>query len=205
MNDKRYTIKRHIKELISTTAKEYQCVVLTGPRQIGKSTLLINLFPKYNYVQLDNQKIINEAKLDPELFMQKYKSPLIIDEIQKAPILFSYIKEKIDQDEKAKFIVTGSESFELMKGIGESLSTRAAIINMSSLSIAEINKEPIFTYKPDINLFLTRRAKTKTQYEIFGDIIKGSMPDIINGNKTNIQLFYKSYIETSIIKDMKED
>jgi predicted AAA+ superfamily ATPase len=204
-----YTIKRHLESTIETISKQFKCVIVTGPRQIGKSTILNEVLPKikhFNYVKLDNDEIVNHAKNDPNGFLDSHPAPLFIDEVQKAPRLFSYIKSIVDRsDERGQFVVTGSESFELMKGVGDHLSTRAAVISMQSLSISEINGTENFVFDPNFAKFLKRKQPSLTQLQIFEKIIKGSMPDIINGNITNNNVFYEAYVKSTITKDMKED
>jgi predicted AAA+ superfamily ATPase len=204
-----YSIKRHIEEHVKECIKQYQCVVLTGPRQVGKSTLIESILPSignYKIVKLDSTELINYAKTDPIAFFNEYQPPVFIDEVQKAPELFNYIKELIDKHkQKSMFILTGSESFELIKGVGDTLSTRAALIDLQSLSISEINGRANFVFEPDYNKFLLRKCKQKTQLEIFKDIINGSMPDVINGSKTNLDTFYKTYIKSTLFKDIRED
>jgi predicted AAA+ superfamily ATPase len=208
MNNK-YTIKRHLENKINSLLKQFKCLVLTGPRQVGKSTLLKAILPNihnFNYVKLDNPKIKLHAVNDPEDFLRQYKSPLFIDEIQKAPILFEYIKDRVDENNSSgQFVVTGSESFELIKGVKEFLSTRAVLVEMNSLSQSEINKKPNFMFKPIPELILKRKQLGKDKKQIFTSIIKGSMPDIINGKVKDIQSYYKTYSKTTLLADIKDD
>jgi predicted AAA+ superfamily ATPase len=208
---KNYTIKRHIQQKIEKLIKQYKCLILTGPRQIGKSTLLLegvlpNLKKKFNYVKLDNDDIISFAKNDPIKFLEEYKTPLYIDEVQKAPRLFSYIKTVIDDsDEKGQFILTGSESFELMKGVGDHLSTRAVVLSMQSLSNSEIQNKSNFEFVANFQKFIARKTKAITSEEIYKKIIRGSLPDLIKNKNLETDTFYQTYITSFILKDMKED
>jgi predicted AAA+ superfamily ATPase len=208
MNTK-YTIKRHLENKINSLLVQFKCLVLTGPRQVGKSTLLKAILPNihnFNYVKLDNPKIKLHANNDPEDFLQQYKRPLFIDEIQKTSILFEYIKDIVDDNDLlGQFVVTGSESFELIKGVKEFLSTRAVLVEMNSLSQSEINKKPNFMFRPIPKLIRERRQPKKDKKNIFFDIIKGSMPDIINGNVKDIQSYYKTYSKTTLLADIKDD
>jgi predicted AAA+ superfamily ATPase len=175
---------------------------------VGKSTLLSKVLPtiaKYNTVKLDNPTLKNFAVNDPENFFLEYKKPLFIDEIQKAPELFNYIKNIVDEDESTgQFALTGSEKFSLMKGVEEHLSTRTGIIEMNSLSQSEINNLTNFVFKPDVNLMRERKQPPTTIDETFKKIIKGSMPDIINGRVKNLNTFYKTYTETTLVVDIKK-
>lgn len=202
-------ITRHLEKHIKECIEQYECTVVTGPRQVGKSTTIehsILKFHKFNVVRLDNKKDIDFANSDPIEFFRQHQIPLCIDEVQKAPLLFGYIKEIIDKYKKQSlFLLTGSESFELMKGVSDSLSTRTSIIELQSLSNSEINNMSNFVFEPNIKLIVKRKTKIKTQYEIFKNIIRGSMPDIINGKKTNNTTYYDAYIKTTLIRDLKED
>lgn len=211
MMKNKYTIKRHLEKTLLETIKEYKCVILTGPRQVGKSTILNEgVLPKthktYKKIQLDDDESIKLATNDPVAFLQEHTPPVFIDEIQKAPRLFPYIKGIIDtNDENGQFVVTGSEAFELMKGVSDHLSTRAAIVRMQSLSQSEINGSSNFQFEPNYQEFLKRKQEIKTQKQIFESIIKGSMPDVINGKVSNIDIYYDTYVNSIVLKDMRQD
>jgi predicted AAA+ superfamily ATPase len=204
-----YSIKRHIEKQVIECVKESKVPCLIGQRQIGKTTLLKAILPKikkYKFVKLDNPETNLLANSDPDAFMKLHKKPLCIDEIQKAPILFEYIKDVVDSSsEHGQFVLTGSESIPIIKGISERMSTRARILSMVSLSNSEIYKKTNFVFVPSIDGFLKRQTEYKNHLKIFQDIIKGSMPDIINGKTKNISRFYKTYCETTLLKDFKED
>jgi predicted AAA+ superfamily ATPase len=207
---KKYTIKRHLENTLRNLIKQYKCLILTGPRQVGKSTLLEEgVLPKnkkFNHVKLDNDNVIDFAKKDPLKFLKDNQTPLFIDEIQKAPRLFSYMKTIIDSSEKrGQFVVTGSEAFELMKGVSDHLSTRAVVVTMQSLSNSEINRMPNFEFVPNFDEFLKRKCPEISDEDIFNRIIRGSMPDLIKNKGLNPYNFYETYIKSLIIKDIKED
>jgi len=130
-------IRRNIEEKINNLSKMYKVILVTGPRQIGKTTMLKEIKEKgRNYVSLDEMEIRLLAKEDPKLFLQRFASPLIIDEIQYAPELLSYIKSIVDNtDKKGLYWLTGSQQFRLMKNISESLAGRIGIIEMFPLSM----------------------------------------------------------------------
>jgi predicted AAA+ superfamily ATPase len=207
--NKEYTIKRHLEKQVIECIKEAKVPCLIGQRQVGKSTLLRELLPQinnYEFVRLDDATTRNDAMNDPAGFLGRHKKPLCIDEVQKAPQLFEAIKDIVDDSsEKGQYVLTGSESLGIMKGIGDSLSTRARILKMLPLSYSEIAKRENFVFVPNIDNFSKRKTKTITELEIFNNIIKGSMPDIINGSTKNITRFYETYCETTIFKDLKED
>jgi len=161
-------------------------VLLTGPRQCGKSTLLQELFPNYNYVTLDDLRLREQAINDPELFLAYHKKPLIIDEIQNAPNLFSYIKMEVDRDRsKGSYILTGSQKFDLMSGVHESLAGRMAIANLTPFAIEEL-------YKKSIPLWSEL-------------IIQGLFPEPSLDKNINSYKWYMRYLESLLNKDIKNN
>jgi predicted AAA+ superfamily ATPase len=118
-------------------------LVLTGSRQVGKTTLLKELFPDHNYICLDGVLEASMAEESPEEFMRRYSHPLLIDEVQYAPTLFRYLKSIIDahRHDHGRFILTGSQKFQLMAGVSESLAGRAAIVELETLMLKEIIAE----------------------------------------------------------------
>lgn len=138
-------IVRKLSEELLQASKEAPVVLLTGPRQCGKSTLLKKIFPSYKYLSLDDLSLRAQAIDEPELFLSYNPKPLIIDEIQNAPNLLSYIKIQVDEDRKnGSYILTGSQQFDLMSDVHESLAGRLATLSLSPFSIEElfVNKTP---------------------------------------------------------------
>ena len=138
-------IKRHIEDVIkrvsSGSGLTFPAVIVTGARQVGKSTMFSNTLKGVRQVSLDTLAVREVAIQNPELFFRQYPPPIVVDEVQRAPILFEYIKEKVDNDNEKKagqFFLTGSQSFGLMKNVSESLAGRASIITMAGLSLREI-------------------------------------------------------------------
>ncbi len=202
-------IRRDMEELIVQLTKEYSCILITGPRQVGKSTMLEHIDSKRNKVTLDDLQDRNLARKDPEMFLKVHKAPLLIDEVQYAPELFAYIKIMIDDGaEPGSFWLTGSQSFQLMKLAQESLAGRVALLNLSSLSQHEIfanNKlEP---FKISLDSLQQRVAENKKAdvNEIFKRIWEGGMPALISGKYTNRDIFLSSYLQTYIYRDVKEE
>lgn len=197
-------INRNIEKSLMKLAKEYSCILLTGPRQVGKSTLLSHICKKNTTVlTLDDVNLRKLAKEDPELFLSSYDFPIIVDEVQYAPELFSYIKIKIDNGLKpGSIFLTGSQSFELMKLSQETLAGRIAIINLSNLSQNEIcninNKE----FDIEINLLKKRKGKKCSVKDIYKRIFDGGMPALISGKYTNRDIYYNSYVKTFVERDV---
>lgn len=201
-------ITRNLESIVIQATKEYPVVLVTGPRQVGKTTMLQKLMEGTNrgYVTLDDLNERNIAKTDPELFLQLHKPPVLIDEVQYAPELFTYIKMNVDKNhEPGAFWLTGSQVFKLMRGVQESLAGRVAVLSLTSLSQAEIfggEMEP-FTIKMEALAARKGRKEVDTR-GIFERIYKGSMPAIVSGANSNGQIFYSSYLSTYIERDVKE-
>ncbi len=202
-------IKRDIEDKIISISKQYACLLLTGPRQVGKTTMLEKLDPVRKKVTLDNLQDRELALKDPALFLQIYSPPILIDEVQYAPILFSYIKIAIDNGAKpGSFWLTGSQSFALMNLAQESLAGRVAILKMSvltqneafnntklnkfELDFAKLNNMSISLNKANIN-------------EIFTRIFFGGLPAIVSKKITDRKIFFESYIETYLYRDIKDE
>lgn len=200
-------INRHISKYVLNASKTFPVLILTGARQVGKSTLLEHIIDNdRKVVSLDNPILRQSAKDDPEKFLQTYSPPVLIDEVQYAPELFPYIKIIVDKKKKnGQFWLTGSQNFTLMKNVTESLAGRAAIVRMNNLSRSEIQNEQIFPIEFDIKK-LIERNKTKKDInanEIFENIFKGFYPKVWIEKDIDIKLFYNSYIDTYITRDLR--
>ena len=202
-------IKRNLENVVSQVTKEYPVVLVTGPRQVGKTTMLQKLMEGTDrgYVTLDDLNERNIAKTDPELFLQLHKPPVLIDEVQYAPELFTYIKMHVDKNhEPGAFWLTGSQVFKLMRGVQESLAGRVAVLSLTSLSQAEISGGEMEPFSIEMEA-LNERKKEREEADtrgIFERIYKGSMPAIVSGANSNSQIFYSSYLSTYIERDVKE-
>lgn len=202
-------ISRTLENVVLEASKEYPVVLVTGPRQVGKTTMLKKLMEGSGrgYVSLDDLNERNLAKTDPELFLQLHKPPVLIDEVQYAPELFTYIKIYVDKNQNmGDFWLTGSQVFKLMKGIQESLAGRVAVLSLTALSQAESfggGREPFVIDLEELSL-RSRGRKPADIREIFDRIFKGSMPAVISGKNSNSQIFYSSYLTTYIERDIRE-
>jgi predicted AAA+ superfamily ATPase len=202
-------IKRDLEATILEVAKSYAAMILTGPRQVGKSTTLRKLSDSgRKEVSLDDFEMRQIAQTDPELFLAMYKPPLLIDEVQYAPRLFSRIKIEIDNGAApGSYWMTGSQPFRLMELAQESLAGRVAILHMSALSQREIyggdKLKPFSLNFSD----LQERAIGRTPIdaaEQFQRIWKGSLPGHISGQYSQRDIFYSSYLQTYINRDIKD-
>lgn len=202
-------IARNLEKVVLEVTKEYPVVLVTGQRQVGKTTMLQKLMEgtDRNYVSLDDLNERNLAKTDPEMFLQLHKPPILIDEVQYAPELFVYIKIHVDKYHNAgDFWLTGSQVFKRMSGIQESLAGRVAVLSLTSLSQAEICGGEMQPFTLNIEE-LSARRKERTEADtgvIFDRIFRGSMPAIVREKNSNSQIFYSSYLTTYIERDVRE-
>ncbi|MCL2404457.1 MAG: ATP-binding protein [Defluviitaleaceae bacterium] len=209
-------IKRGMESVVSRLNNQYPAILITGPRQVGKTTMLQKLMKDENrnrtYVTLDSLEDRSLAKNDPAMFFQIYKPPILIDEVQYAPELFTYIKIHIDKHNKAgDFWMTGSQIFKLMHGVQESLAGRIALLHMSPLSQKEIIGVESIPFTLDIGV-LTGQQKIIGQYQsgtavapqIYERIWKGGMPALVSGRYTDRSVFYSGYLETYLNRDVRD-
>lgn len=204
-------IHRALEPLVRRYSSHFKVVVITGPRQVGKTTMLKHLIQEEgghrSYVTLDNTALRLTAKTEPELFLQRYKPPILIDEIQKAPELLPYIKIAVDEsDEPGLFWLTGSQPLHLMKEVSESLAGRAGIIEMLGLSNAELAGKPSEPFSPSPEYFMNR-ASAMAPYDVteaFNRIAAGQFPGIRNLPDDLRAGGYESYIDTYIMRDIRD-
>lgn len=193
-------IKRNMENKFKELASSRKVVLVTGARQVGKSTFMLNLKEEdRKYITLDDMSLRDLAKNDPKLFLMNYPGKVIIDEVQYAPQLFSYIKMEVDKtNEKGRFWLTGSQKFSLMSNISESLAGRVSILEMASLSYDEKHNIEVKEFNP---------ADIKTNNidfsNIFEDIFDGGMPEYI-ADKVNRNQFFEDYIQTYLERDVRQ-
>lgn len=195
---------------ILKASSSFPVIMVTGPRQIGKTTMLQRCAePKRRYITLDdlNERVL--AKNDPELFFKRNPPPILIDEVQYAPELFTYIKIICDQKrEPGLFWLTGSQKFHLMQNISESLAGRVAILDLLGLSQAEIfnhtKNQPLLPTVEWLNDARSHAIKSFNLMDIYRRIWIGSFPQIVMQPDTDRDLFYSSYVQTYIQRDVRE-
>ena len=182
-------IYRDFEERINLALQFFPCVTLTGARQTGKTTLLKKMLPNYNYVSLDLPSIASMAEETPEVFFEKYKTPLIIDEVQYAPELFRYLKDKLDKDrhQMGQLVLTGSQKFELMKNLSESLAGRTAVLELEGLSWNE--------YKNYLN-------EENADFDTY--IFRGGFPELTREQSFPLDMFFSSYLATYLERDVRQ-
>lgn len=194
---------REATEVIKKISDTFRVLLVTGPRQTGKTTLLKSLKPEnMGYVTLDDKVLRKQAQDDPKLFLEEHPAPLFIDEAQYAPDLFSYIKINVDNSKaKGQYWITGSQQFNLMKNASESLAGRVGIVNLNSFTYSEIVKnENKDLFNPDK---LKKTAKIEVN-DLFEIIFKGGMPEFYDNPKIDRNLYFQNYINTYIEKDVRE-
>ncbi|MBO5349593.1 MAG: ATP-binding protein [Clostridia bacterium] len=194
---------REVKERIKKINDTFRVLVVTGPRQVGKTTVLESLMPEnMTKVSLDDETLRKEAQENPKIFLDSYPTPLFIDEVQYAPQLFPYIKMRVDKDKtRGQYWLSGSQLFDLMKNVTESLAGRAGIVKMNSFTYSEIKQNT------EKEIFDPENLKQK-QYidvnETFERIFYGGMPELYDIPDMDRNDFYYSYINTYIEKDIKK-
>ena len=198
-------INRAMQQALSNAAKHFPVVMLCGARQIGKTTLLEKICSDRNdvtFVTLDHPQLRMIAKEDPELFLNQYKTPLVIDEIQYAPELLIYIKMRVDKNnEPGQYFLTGSQMFRMMRGVSESLAGRVAMLSMYSLSGSEIRGESSVPFLPDGEYFKNEPIDVADMFE---KIYIGGMPRLVNDKEMPVELFFSSYLQTYLERDIRD-
>ncbi|MDR1781382.1 MAG: ATP-binding protein [Bacilli bacterium] len=203
-------INRFIERKIEVANDSFKVVMLTGARQVGKSTVLKHLAQKENinrnYVTLDDPNALYLAINDPELFFQQYPLPLIIGEIQYAPEIFSYIKFLIDKnDNNGQIWITGSQNYNMLRNVQESLAGRIAILNLHSLSLREILNLNLPKYNNWLLLDLNSiNYHMLSINDIFNYIYIGGMPAALSFNDEQRYLYYDAYINSYLMRDVLE-
>lgn len=204
-------IQRAIEKIVKELTMQYSAILITGPRQVGKTTMLKRLMEDEGnireYVTLDDMEERNLAKNDPAMFFQIHKPPVFIDEVQYAPELFSYIKIIIDKNHNpGDFWLTGSQIFKLMQGIQESLAGRVAVLSMSSLSQREIGGSEAIPFEINVESLRinSKNIMPADTNQIFERIWKGTMPALISGRYSDRNIFYSGYVSTYIERDVRE-
>lgn len=202
---------RHLSRLLGELVRQFPAVLITGPRQVGKSTLLQHFgqaqtAEPYQYVSFDDPLVLNMAKHDGALFLLNHSGRLILDEVQYAPELFSLLKLNIDREKQnGLYLLSGSQAFELMRHINESLAGRIAVLKLQGLSLREITRNPFhLPFIPNAD-YLARHEPhlLETEQDVWTLIHQGYMPRLYE-QEINWQIYYASYVATYIERDVRE-
>ena len=204
-------ISRAIEKTFLAAVRDFKVVLVTGPRQCGKTTMMKKMAEDENrgrkYISLDDFAARKMAVESPNLFLQVYKPPVFIDEVQYAPQLFSYIKMYVDEYQQTGDIwLSGSQIFKLMENVQESLAGRVGILKMNTFSQAEIEEVESSPFRPEIEYLIARGENRKKieMPELYERIFKGSLPDVVQHELSSRDRLYSSYIATYIERDVRE-
>lgn len=201
-------IKRHAEKAIENLSKMFGAVLVTGSRQVGKTTLLRKAVPSAQWISLDDPILLNSAQEEASTFLKSYNPPVFIDEIQYAPQLFPQMKMLIDRsNEKGLFFISGSQQFHMMKNVSESLAGRVGIITLPGISLREEYQvdfdEPFI---PTEEYFEQRKnyLPNISVPEIWRKIHRGRMPQLVANEDHDWQMFYGAYVRTYIERDVHD-
>lgn len=202
-------IPRAIETAVIAIAKTFPVLLVTGARQVGKTTLLKHIAePGRNYVTLDDPLQRRLALEEPELFLERFEAPVIIDEIQYAPNLLSYIKIRVDRDgTKGAYWLAGSQMFHLMREASESLAGRVGVVHLLGLSQAEIAGRDSVPFLPSKELLSAKRKQSErvSLTEVFQAIHQGSLPVLLSDrDRPPVEHYYASYVQTYLQRDIKD-
>lgn len=198
-------IERAMESVLRDTDKTFKAMLITGPRQVGKSTILQHIFPERQYVTFDDPVVLSETMREPGLFFRNNKPPITLDEVQYIGELFPYIKMECDKRaEKGLFSLTGSQQYHLMQNVSESLAGRIAVLELSGLSLREIQGTAFNRAFIPTEEYIENRAKSFTLCDdIWKMIHRGSYPALADDN-VNWETFYTSYLKTYIDRDVNQ-
>lgn len=198
-------IERAITPVLKSRVKSSKCMLLTGARQVGKTTVIKHIFNNYNSVSFDDKLTRLQAREEPKLFFLNNPCPLFIDEVQKENSILEDIKLKVDNsEERGLFILSGSQKLELMQGISDSLAGRISVTELAGLSLREINGIHFNQHFVPTEKYLTSREKEIISYNHIWEIIhKGSYPELYEIER-DWQDFYSSYVNTYLERDINE-
>ena len=201
-------VKRHAEESVRKLIKMFGAVLVTGPRQVGKTTLLKVIAENINHVSLDDLLLRQSAQEQGGTFFKDNPPPIFVDEVQYAPNLFPYIKMHLDKSKKKEqFFLTGSQQFEMMKNVSESLAGRIGILMLLGFSLREQSGVLFDLPFLPTDEFLTARKDNMTEFsydEIWSIIHRGCMPELVLNEDFDWQMFYGSYVKTYIERDIRQ-
>ncbi len=198
-------IRRAITDVLKSRVSSSKCLLLTGARQVGKSTVVKHEFSEFHRADFDDRLTRLQAREESKLFFLNNPSPLFIDEVQKESSILEEIKLLVDNsDDRGRFILSGSQKLELMKGMSESLAGRVSILELCGLSLREIKDVPFNRHFIPTDEYFDEREKCLRKYEDLWEIIhKGSYPELYDVDR-DWQDYYSSYVATYLERDINE-
>ena len=199
-------IHRNIESYLQKADETFKCVLVTGARQTGKSTVLKKLFGDKKYVTFDDPFVEEQAKASGDMFMMLHQPPVIFDEVQRVPELFRYIKISCDEsNKKGLFDLSGSQPFRLMQTVSESLSGRVCVVELAPLSLREIQGDTFDRpFLPTTEYLVARQKTVQRPKNIWEIIHRGSYPELYNNPDVDWSSFYGSYVKTYLERDVRE-
>ncbi|MEG9488694.1 ATP-binding protein [Mannheimia indoligenes] len=198
-------ISRQMQSLVTRLVKQFPAILVTGARQVGKSTLLQHIGQDYQYITFDDPMLLQQAKDESRLFFLNHQGKLILDEVQYVPEIFSLLKLEIDRKQQnGLFLLSGSQAFELMQNVSETLAGRIAILKLQGLSLREILgvsfNQP---FVPNNDYLFAREEELKSPENVWQLIHKGDMPRLY-AQETDWEIYYRSYVATYIERDVRQ-
>lgn len=200
-----YSIKRHMEPIVARRAKNSKAILLTGPRQVGKSTLFKHIFSDVNQVTFDDDLLLAQAEEDVGLFLLNNPAPLMIDEVQKCPSIFNRLKIILDNtDQLSNFFLTGSQKLQLMENVSDSLAGRISVVELDGLSLREIHDVDFNRHFVPSTEYLSEREKHMKKYpaDIWETIHRGSYPELYANPEREWIDYYQSYVKTYLERDV---
>ncbi len=202
-------LHRHLEKQILEAAKYFKAILVLGARQAGKSTLLSHLFPHVKTIVFEPVEDLYNARKDPELFLNSFPAPLILDEVQYAPELLTTLKRKMDQsDAKGQYFLTGSQNFSVLRTIAESMAGRVAIFHLDNFSLQEISGKGdregwISYYLSDPESFFKERSLLSSSPPLVELLFRGAFPATLNFPISQIPRYFRSYLQTYVDRDVR--
>lgn len=198
---------RHLENKLLQYAKHFKVILITGARQVGKSTLLQNVLPEIKSVVFDPVQDLYGARQDPDLFLENFPAPLILDEVQYVPELLPALKRKVDeQDSPAQYYLTGSQNLSMLRSVSESMAGRVGILNLEGLTLYEMFEQPEKTW---LGSYLKSPGKFSLKCNLLtvpplvNILWRGSLPGILDMPDEIVPGYFRSYIQTYVERDIR--
>jgi hypothetical protein len=201
--------RRFIEEAVLEAQKSFKIILLVGPRQCGKSTLLCNLYPHLPIFVFDQYFDQHNVRTDPDNFLRNFPGPLILDEVQYVPELLSALKRKVDaNDSYGQYFLTGSQNLSMLKSVAESMAGRVCIIEMTGFTLYEASEKPASStwfshYLQEPESLLAHAKNILTEYNLLDTLWRGNLPQALLTKSNAIERYKTSYIQTYIDRDVR--